>query len=192
MRVCAAPFEARPSCFLAFISDGYLPAASSARARARALSLNARQSPGPGDGGFGGFATVTLRKVIRFGRGRGGGGFISNSGMTLGRPAHPHVVVRPLLRLSARATVAPPHAVHRQCHRAPPPLLLGALLRTRRLPKRLPVSSTALRTAPSEHRLGFVRANAPRRIHVIWPPYSLRQGFVRTFFSFGLKSDRVI
>jgi hypothetical protein len=173
------PLRGRPSLlFSAFISEGYLPATSSARARFRSARNSARQSP-PYDGA-GGFATVTLRRVILFGRGRGGGGFISNSGMTFGRPAHPHVVVRPLLRLSPRAMVASPQS-QRQCHRAPP-LLLGALARTRRPPKRLPVSSTALRTAPSEHRLGSVRANAPRRTHVIWPPYSLTSTIRQHFF----------
>jgi hypothetical protein len=163
------PLRGRPSLlFSAFISEGYLPATSSARARFRAARKSARQSRGPGDGGAAGGATVTVMRVVRFGIGRGGGGFRSNSGMTLGRPAHPHVVVRPLLRLSPRAMVASPQS-QRQCHRAPPPLLLGALARTRRPPNRFPVSSTARRTAPSEHRLGFGRANAPRRIRVIWP-----------------------
>jgi hypothetical protein len=168
----AASQEANPACFFCLLYQMVIfgrPVRREARLRAR--SAKYRQSRGPCDGGGGGgFATVTVRTVrtvVRFGLGCGFGEGIGNSGMTLGRPAHPHVVVRPLRILSARTMVASPQS-QRQCHRAPPPLL-GALASTSRLPNRFPVSSTALRIAPSEHRLGSVCANAPRRIRVIWP-----------------------
>jgi hypothetical protein len=115
--------------------------------KASIASRGVRCGRSTGSGGESLVSTPTVRSVCRFGLGRGFGGGIGNSGTGLALPAHPHVLVLPLLRLSPRAMVASPQS-QRQCHRAPPPPLLGALARTRRPPKRLPVSSTALRTVP--------------------------------------------